>query len=278
VIPFPHLPLWADFAMDMVKYWQPDQEIKLRELGVYLQQQRQARDLSIDAVSEKTRIRSGLIVALESGHLDELPEPIYLQGFVKRYAEFLGLDGNAVTIALPPLTVPKLPHQSREVPIRFHSPSFQKSLAMPPNLLMGLGVIGLLLGMVAGFQVWSKGQPKEPVGTIEPTPIPTVVATPAPQSLKFYLEATAETWLEVTIDGTVVLSETVAPGFTKTWTVKDKVGLYVARSEAVKIGLDGRPPQVFGEGLEKEASFPVAEPSTSTKPSPSPQSTPTQTP
>ncbi|MGA0198708.1 MAG: RodZ domain-containing protein, partial [Prochlorotrichaceae cyanobacterium] len=72
--------------------------------------------------------------------------------------------------------------------------------------------------------------------------------------------ATAETWLEVTIDGEIVLSEIVAPGFSQTWTVKDKVGLYVARSEAVKIGINGSTPQVFGPGNEKEASFPVVKP------------------
>jgi cytoskeletal protein RodZ len=254
--------------MDMVKYWQPDQEAKLRELGVYLQQQRQSRDLTIDAVSEKTRIRSGLILALEAGHLDELPEPIYLQGFIKRYAEFLGLDGNAVTIA--PSTTSKLSQTGSGAPIRFHAPAHQQSVGLSPNVLMGVGSIALLLGMVAGFQVWSKGQQKaDLVITSTPTPIPTVIA-PVPQSLKFYLEATAETWLEVTIDGTVVLSETVAPGFRKTWTVKDKVGLYVARSEAVKIGLDGRTPQVFGEGLEKEASFPVVKPTPSAETTQSP--------
>lgn len=260
--------------MNMVKYWQPDQEAKLRELGVYLQQQRQARDLSIDAVSEKTRIRSGLILALEAGQLDQLPEPIYLQGFIKRYAEFLGLDGNAVTIALP-LPVAAKPIHRDPARIRIHAYSGSKSQGLSSNLLIGFGSIALLLGMVAGFQVWLKGQEQaKPAVTIAPTPVPTVKATPVPQSLKFYLETTAETWLEVTIDGTVVLSETVASGFIKTWTVKDKVGLYVARSEAVKIGLDDRPPQVFGDGI-KEASFPVVKPTVEPAPAePTPAESP----
>ncbi|MFZ9738168.1 MAG: helix-turn-helix domain-containing protein [Prochlorotrichaceae cyanobacterium] len=247
--------------MDMAKHWQPDQEAQLREVGIYLQQQRQARDLTIEAVSEKTRIRSGLIMALEAGHLEELPEPIYLQGFVKRYAEFLGLDSHAVAVSVPTPLV-KLPQTSGEPPIRFHTPSGKSPLGLSSNLITGVGIMALLLGMLAGFQVWSKGQQNlaESLEPIEATPLPTVAPTPIPQSLDFYLEATAETWLEVTIDGEVVLSEIVAPGFSKTWTVKEKVGLYVARSEAVKIGINGANPQVFGAGGEKEASFPVVKP------------------
>lgn len=47
---------------------------------------------SIGDVERALRIRAGQIEAIEQGRLDELPGRVYALGFVRSYAEYLGLD------------------------------------------------------------------------------------------------------------------------------------------------------------------------------------------
>ncbi|GET37261.1 helix-turn-helix domain-containing protein [Microseira wollei] len=72
------------------------QEEQLREIGTHLQKLRQQQSISIEQVAAKTCIRLRMLKAIEEGKLDDLPEPIYIQGFIRRYGDFLGLDGNAL--------------------------------------------------------------------------------------------------------------------------------------------------------------------------------------
>jgi cytoskeleton protein RodZ len=70
------------------------QEEQLKEIGTHLRQVRQQKSISIEEVAARTCIRLRMLKALEDGLLDQLPEPIYIQGFIRRYGDFLGLDGN----------------------------------------------------------------------------------------------------------------------------------------------------------------------------------------
>ena len=67
---------------------------KLKEVGARLHQHRTEKSISIEEVATKTRIQTRLLRAIEEGRLAELPEPIYIQGFVRRFAEAIGLNGN----------------------------------------------------------------------------------------------------------------------------------------------------------------------------------------
>ncbi|NEQ17205.1 MAG: helix-turn-helix domain-containing protein, partial [Moorea sp. SIO3E2] len=42
-----------------------------------------------------------ILQALEAGQSEPLPEPVYIQGFIRRYAEFLGLDGPGIAKTFP---------------------------------------------------------------------------------------------------------------------------------------------------------------------------------
>lgn len=77
------------------------QSEKLSQIGAYLQDIRHEQSLSIEQVATKTMIQGRLLRAIEAGNLDGLPEAIYVRGFIKRYAEFLGLNGNEVARSFP---------------------------------------------------------------------------------------------------------------------------------------------------------------------------------
>ncbi|MEH2421791.1 MAG: RodZ family helix-turn-helix domain-containing protein [Nostoc sp.] len=66
---------------------------KLAELGAQLWALRQEQGLSLEQVVVLTRIPRRLLQAIEEGNLNDLPEPIYIQGLIRQFAEALGLNG-----------------------------------------------------------------------------------------------------------------------------------------------------------------------------------------
>ncbi|PWI58239.1 helix-turn-helix domain-containing protein [Sulfoacidibacillus thermotolerans] len=69
----------------------------LRELGNYLRQTREARGLTLSDVVEATKIRSRYLLAIEEGDLSIMPGIVYARGFIRSYADYLGLDGAKLT-------------------------------------------------------------------------------------------------------------------------------------------------------------------------------------
>ena len=61
-------------------------------IGDLLRQAREDKNLSLADVEEEIKIRSRYLEALETEEFDILPGNVYLFGFLRSYASFLGLD------------------------------------------------------------------------------------------------------------------------------------------------------------------------------------------
>ena len=69
-------------------------------VGQKLEEARKRKGVSLREVSESTKIRGDYLSAIESGNYEiNLPE-VYLRGFVRLYAKFLGLDQDAMVADL----------------------------------------------------------------------------------------------------------------------------------------------------------------------------------
>src|SRR3977135_1367850 len=64
------------------------------DIGASLREARTRRGLSLDDVTAGLRIRERYVTALEEERWDLLPGEAYAKGFLRMYAEFLGLDGS----------------------------------------------------------------------------------------------------------------------------------------------------------------------------------------
>lgn len=62
-------------------------------IGSSLKEARLRKDLDLPAAAEATKIRTRHLQALEDEQFDVLPGQTYVRGFLKTYADFLGLDG-----------------------------------------------------------------------------------------------------------------------------------------------------------------------------------------
>lgn len=75
----------------------PIQLEQLKEIGVQLHQTREQQSKSLEEVAAKTFIPLRLLQAIEVGQATVLPEPVFIQGFIRRYGDIVGLDGIALS-------------------------------------------------------------------------------------------------------------------------------------------------------------------------------------
>jgi hypothetical protein len=65
------------------------------EIGTNLREARRRQGLELDEAVRATLIRARYLEALEQERFDLLPDGFYRRSFLRRYADFLGLDGDA---------------------------------------------------------------------------------------------------------------------------------------------------------------------------------------
>ncbi|MEO0350868.1 MAG: RodZ domain-containing protein [Cyanobacteria bacterium P01_A01_bin.15] len=107
------------------------QKQQLSQLGAYLQEKRQEQEKSLEDISLQTYIRAQLLKALESGDTADLPQPIFVQGFIRRYADALGLDGTSFSKQFPVHSIPNTPRPVAQ-PATPVNMSYQTALQNPP--------------------------------------------------------------------------------------------------------------------------------------------------
>ncbi len=66
------------------------------KIGPLLEKARKERGLSLEEAEHATKIRKRYLVALERENYGVLPDAVYAQGFLKTYANYLGLDGEGL--------------------------------------------------------------------------------------------------------------------------------------------------------------------------------------
>lgn len=78
----------------MVKNGFTKKKIGSLTLGEKLRKIRSERRLSLKEISKSTRIQNKYLEYLENGEYDKLPPNVYVKGFLKSYANYLGVDEN----------------------------------------------------------------------------------------------------------------------------------------------------------------------------------------
>jgi cytoskeleton protein RodZ len=67
------------------------------QIGPLLEKKRLEKGLSLKEVEQATKIRTRYLEGLEREDPTMLPDPVYARGFLKTYANFLGLDGEQLS-------------------------------------------------------------------------------------------------------------------------------------------------------------------------------------
>ncbi len=69
----------------------------LEHIGQKLKAAREGRGLTLGQIYDKTKIPTSNLEAIEAADYEQLPEPVYVAGFIKRYADCVGLNGQSLS-------------------------------------------------------------------------------------------------------------------------------------------------------------------------------------
>jgi len=79
----------------------------VKALGSYLREARELRGLSLEEIAQETKINKIFLEALEKEDWEALPAEIYIRGYLRAYAEAVGLDPKEVLLRYEALERPQ---------------------------------------------------------------------------------------------------------------------------------------------------------------------------
>lgn len=249
-------------------------------LGETLRQARLDKSVSLADAARDTRIRRSYLEALEAEDVASLPPPVYTRGFLRTYAEYLGLNAQAmVDLYQPPARREPSP------PLRPAVPHLAIPRQIPLRPVM-YGISGIVFVAAMGF-AWNWYQDVQhtlnqgdtslrarvgtptpggarlptpfpialasPSPTPAPTPEPTVTPTPEIEGILVEFRTTSRVYVEAAVDGKQVVAETLAPGTERSLPLaQNSVIMRTSNGSAVDITVNGvhQDPQAATDPVE----------------------------
>ncbi len=224
------------------------------QIGSTLRQWRDYYQLSIDDVASRTQIQPRLIQAIEEGHIEMLPELIYVRGMVKRYANSLGLDGTEISHHVP--SWEPVAEKFTAIPpstIRFNTTPQIK----PFHVYLGYTLAIFGVGAGASHLLNNAIRPQiTPVKASVAQPFQAAVVAPIASQLPdvpIGIAVRATTWAQIGIDGTTKFTGSLKAGEQFSWTAKKQVTINTNNAGGLLFSLDGKPLQALGKIGQKQS-------------------------
>ena len=213
------------------------------EIGNSLHEARLRQGLDFPEIEQGTKIRGKYLRALEDEQFDVLPAQTYVKGFLRSYAEYLGLDGQLyVDEYNSRFVVGEEEPQSR--PRRSTPPSRGVQVQSRVVLLTLLGIVSVTALVIVA---WTRGEPQQvtPVGLGSPkaTAHQTPVVPAATPLVRLLVKASrGPCWLQVhktSATGPILFQGTLDQGQKQLFTAR-KLWITLDRPENLVTVLNGR--------------------------------------
>ena len=239
--------------------------VLMESFGSYLKSLREEKGVSLEEMSERTRIALTSLDFLEKDQYQLLPPRVFIKGFIRSYTQDLGLDPEPALKRFDTFTREgELSDYSLEDPM-FRPQLDSRSIIRNPVFTVVITIAGVLsLGilLVTGatrFLEWNDtgGTPLPSVATVGPSTSPGPAAKegrgagvyptafpepPRKQAGRKILEikASANAWIRVQPDGGQAEELTMAPGDVQIFTAKTGFSFQTGNAGGIRLRFDGR--------------------------------------
>jgi cytoskeleton protein RodZ len=147
--------------------------------GDRLRREREMRGITLDEITESTKISRRHLEALETEHFDQLPGGVFNKGFVRAYARFLGIDEDRA-VADYSTASNEQPEPENKFPLEIHEKPKRNLNSRRSNLPVVFAVAALI-GVLVGYGFWVKYKAHNPVQVENAQQSAPASATPEPQ-------------------------------------------------------------------------------------------------
>jgi cytoskeletal protein RodZ len=234
--------------------------------GQYLQGFRTGKRISLETVAEETRIRLETLQQIEEEDHENLPDEVFVKGFLRAYAAAVGADGaEAVRRYQQRLSVHRKVVQSEAALLRSTKKFWMR-------LLLSLGALAVLIvvSILAFTLIFDQAQPppapaveagdsaaevsKTKAETIE-APLPETetnnsASKQPPERLLLRVNTIEETWLKIIIDDLVPREYSLYPGDRIELEAGSGYNLLIGNAGGVEIYLNDQPVAIPGKSGE----------------------------
>ena len=251
---------------------------KFKEIGKKLRQARLESKVSLDSVAAQTLIAKRVLVAIEEGDLQKLPEPFYVKALIAKYAEAVGVseiwDHDSETVETPETSRSFKPAKQKTDSRIF---AFQ---IKPTHLyLIYLAVVIVAVRAIATFveqpaivnnsTVEETEAPVEKVVPIDNS-TPTTISSASPS--QFVSQSSSNSsdvvvvdislkdrcWLKVMVDGKVEFEGTLPKGTQRSWTGREQINIIAGNAGGVVITYNHGQEKLLGKpGQVEEVTYTV---------------------
>ena len=131
------------------------------DIGSSLREARTRQGLDFNEMEFRTKVRAKYLRALEDENFEQLPGHTYIKGFLRTYADSLGMDGQLYVDEYNSRYVAgdeEQPLQTRRVP----SAKGKRHHQHRESRLVVIGVVAIVLLTMLVFAAWKFGGPTEP--------------------------------------------------------------------------------------------------------------------
>ncbi len=211
------------------------------DIGSSLREARLRQNLDFPELEERTKIRPKYLRALEDEQFDILPAPTYVRGFLRSYAEALGLDGQPfIDEYNSRFTVGEddAPLRARRVPVqrRDHGPRESRIAA--------LALVAIAVATALVIAAWKFGGPEDEKvpGLVTPSSGASVDTSRVRGTARLVVRATnGSSWMEVRATapvGKLLYSGTLEQGQRKSFQGR-ALQLALAEPDNVSVRVNG---------------------------------------
>lgn len=230
-------------------------------LGERFRAAREARGLSLSDVAEQIRIRSVYLGAIEDENWSAIGAPVYIRGFLRTYARFLGLDPEETVAEFNGSSAAVLEPSAAAAAGEAYAVAGRSSRSLSPVIWVATLVAIVLVAFVFYNELTLRSRvtaesavtagsasplPSNATGSPEPgVPIAGAVAAtpaaPSPGPSGHWLQVTlsSPSWLRIIVDGNVSMEGTFPAGTVKEFHGKRAV-LRIGNAGGVEVSVDGK--------------------------------------
>ena len=202
-------------------------------LGEFLRRERELRRISLDDVAERTKISRRYLEAIEEERYDRLPGEAFVRGFIRSYAQSVGLDPDDTLLIY---------NHSRMLhdvaPIRTER-LFPARRAWNEHPLLWLLVVGVV---ILGGVLVSAVSLLDKTSLLRWSSAPHIENTMTPAGggpLILTVTADSDTWLWVTVDGQDPQNMVMRAGQSTKWIGRERFILSIGNARATRLRLNG---------------------------------------